>query len=90
MQMIKNSIDRNIRNFEEDLRPDIITDGVTRIHATKCGLCYTKCLKKQGINIGENRKLLKSLELRYDSWQQAVKEGWGRGVNYGAYNRFTT
>ena len=49
----------------------------------KCGLSRLQCLKKRNCEMTDDRKIMKSLEKRYDSWMQARKEG--RNPNNVAY-----
>lgn len=40
-----------------------------------CPKTKRKCLKSRGVDLKEDRQLLKKQEKRYDSWMQTVHEG---------------
>lgn len=67
----------NINHYKEEARERVkwLKDRAMFGCNGKCGGTREECLKHRGIDLKEDRILMKKQEKRYDSWMQTIKEG---------------
>jgi hypothetical protein len=68
----------NIRNWryerEQDAADQVINGAYISCGGT-CGKSRRKCLTRRNCEMSHDRKIMKSQEMRYDSWMQTIKQG---------------
>ncbi len=71
-----NKLDRSLTTFKANNR--VALDNICRDKA--CKLPRLKCCAKRGLDVSQDRRIMKSQEMRFDSMVQTIKDN-SHGIN---------